>query len=121
MEAQGRCYCGAVRYKTSGDPILQVQCHCRECQYVSGGSPNVTMGRPEAGFSYTQGKPQQGRSQDLPNPVTRECRPVLPARAPDLPGVVLLRVGTLGEPSAFSPQMAIFLADKQPFPRVPEG
>ena len=56
MEAQGRCYCGAVRYKASGDPLLQVQCHCRECQYVSGGSPNVTIGMPEAGFAYTQGK-----------------------------------------------------------------
>jgi len=125
MEAKGRCYCGAVQYKVSGDPVIQAQCHCRECQYVSGGSPNVTMGIPEAGFSYTQGKPKQFRRKDLPNPVTREfcgeCGTQVAARAPGLPGVVLLKVGTLDEPSAFSPQMAIFLADKQPFHRVPEG
>ena len=95
MEAQGRCYCGAVRYKASGDPVIQAQCHCRECQYVSGGSPNVTMGMPEAGFAYTQGAPKQFRRKDLPQPVTREfcseCGTQILTRAPAVPGVVLLK------------------------------
>ena len=125
MEANGRCYCGAVRYSVSGDPVIQAQCHCRECQYVSGGSPNVTIGFPEAGFKYTQGTPKQFRRKDLPQPVTREfcgeCGTQLVSRAPGLPGVALLKVGTLDDPKAFAPQMAIFLVDKQPFHLVPEG
>ena len=126
MEAQGRCYCGAVRYKASGDPILQVQCHCRECQYVSGGSPNVTMGMPEAGFAYTQGKPKQFRRKDLPQPVTREfcgeCGTHLLTRTSKVPGAVLLKVGTFDDPKVFGgPQMVIFTIDKQPFHHVPEG
>ena len=90
MEAQGRCYCGAVRYKASGDPVIQAQCHCRECQYVSGGSPNVTIGMPEAGFAYTKGQPKQFRRKDLPQPVTREfcaeCGTQILTRAPAVPG-----------------------------------
>ena len=37
MAITGRCYCGAVRYEADGPPAFKGQCHCRECQYISGG------------------------------------------------------------------------------------
>ena len=55
MEVEGGCYCGAVRYKATGDPGMKIQCHCRECQYISGGAPNLVMGMAEGGFTYSQG------------------------------------------------------------------
>ena len=40
--------------------------------------------------------------------------------APGAPGSVILKVGTLDDPSIFGePQMAIFLCDKQSFHHVP--
>ena len=125
MELEGRCYCGALRYKAEGDPLFKGQCHCRECQYMSGGSVNVTMAMPEAGFSYTEGSPKQFKRGDLDNPVIREfcgeCGTHIVARPPGLPAV-MLKVGTLDDPSAFGgPQMAIYLCDKQSFHQVPEG
>lgn len=126
LDVEGGCYCGAVRYRTTGDPLLKGQCHCRECQYIAGGSPNVVMGMPEAGFAYTVGEPKAFRRSDLASPVTREfcgeCGTHLLTRAPGLPGVVLLKVGTLDDPGVFGgPQMAIFTAEAQPFHRIPEG
>jgi hypothetical protein len=126
MNLEGGCYCGAVRYKADGDPIFKGQCHCRECQYISGGHPNVVMGMPDAGFSYAKGTPKQFMRSDLENPVTREfcaeCGTHLLTRAAGLPGAVLLKVGTLDDPSVFdAPQMAIFTIDKQPFHQVPDG
>ncbi len=126
MSIEGGCYCGAVRYKTEGPAVFQGQCHCRECQYISGGSPNMVMGMPEAGFAFTKGKPKAFTRSDLDNPVTREfcpdCGTHLLSRAPTLPGAVLLKVGTLDEPSAFEgPQMAIFTIDKQSFHSIPDG
>ena len=59
MELQGGCYCGAVRYRATGDMMFTGQCHCRECQYISGGQPNIVMGMPESGFSYTKGGAKQ--------------------------------------------------------------
>ena len=53
-----------------GDPLLKVQCHCRECQFISGGAPNVTMGMPEAGFAYSKGSAKAFRRSDLKSPVT---------------------------------------------------
>jgi hypothetical protein len=126
MKLEGRCYCGAVRYQAEGDPLLKAQCHCRECQYISGGHPNVVLGMPEPGFRYAQGAPKQFRRADLPNPVTREfcavCGTHLLSRAPGLPGVLLIKVGTLDDPSVFDgPQMVIYTIDKQSFHHIPEG
>jgi hypothetical protein len=126
MDVEGGCYCGAVRYRASGDSIFKGQCHCRECQYISGGHPNVVMAMPEAGFAYVKGGPKAFRRSDLENPVTREfcadCGTHLVTRTFRLPGAVLVKVGTLDDPGVFgSPQMAIFLIDKQGFHHVPEG
>ena len=126
MRVEGGCYCGAVRYRAEGDPLFKGQCHCRECQYITGGSPNVVMALPESGFAYTKGSAKTFRRSDLENPVSRdfcpECGTHLLTRAPALPGAVLLKVGTLDDPSVFGmPQMAIFMVDKQAFHVVPEG
>ena len=126
MKLEGGCYCRGVRYQASGDALFKGQCHCRECQYISGGHPNVVIGMPEPGFAYTKGKPKAYRRSDLGNPVAREfcpeCGTHILTRTPNLPGAVLIKVGTLDEPSQFgAPQMVIFTVDKQSFHHVPEG
>jgi len=81
---------------------------------------------PEPGFAYTKGSPKEFRRGDLPDPVTREfcaaCGTHLLTRTPRVPGAVLVKVGTLDDPSVFTgPQMVIFTVDKQSFHHVPEG
>ena len=125
LDLDGGCYCGALRYKVTGDALFKGQCHCRECQYISGGSPNVCLAIPHAGFEYTKGEPKQFKRSDLETPVTRdfcaECGTHICARPPSIPGVVL-KVGTLDDPAEYgTPQMAIYLCDKQPFHQVPDG
>jgi len=46
MKFTGGCYCGQVRYEAEGHPLMRGQCHCRECQYISGGSANVIIAMP---------------------------------------------------------------------------
>jgi hypothetical protein len=126
MQVEGGCYCGAVRYRAEGESVFRGQCHCRECQYISGGAPSLVMGVPASGFAYTRGSPKPFRRSDLANPVTREfcaeCGTHLLTRAPGLPGVVLLKVGTLDDPSVFAgPQLVVYTAEKQSFHHVPEG
>jgi hypothetical protein len=125
MKLEGGCYCGAVRYTADGDPMMKAQCHCRECQYISGGAPNMFVLMPPTGFAYTQGSPKLFSRTDLEHPVTREfcatCGTHLVSRRPGLPAVIL-KVGTLDDPTLFGgPTVAIYTVDKQPFHHIPDG
>lgn len=126
MELEGGCYCKKIRYRVAGDAVFKGQCHCRECQYFTGGSPNVVMAIPEAGFEYTSGTPKTFTRSDLEHPVTRafcpDCGTPLGTVAPTMPGIVILKVGTLDDPSQYpGPEMAIFTCDSQSFHVVPDG
>jgi hypothetical protein len=126
MQLEGRCYCGELRYEVTGDPVIKGQCHCRECQYVSGGGPNLIFGFPDSGFEYTTGQPASFSRSDLDSPIAREfcanCGTHILSRVPAIPGVVILKVGTLDNPKQFpGPDMAIYMCDAQPFHVVPEG
>ena len=125
MKLEGGCYCGKVRYVAEGEPMRKGQCHCRECQFITGGAPNMFVVMPSAGFAYTKGAPKQFTRGDLENPVTREfcpdCGTHLATRPPGRP-VIVVKVGTLDDPKLYGgPQMAIFTIDKQPFHQVPDG
>jgi hypothetical protein len=125
MTFEGGCYCGQVRYAAEGKPQLKAQCHCRECQYFSGGAPNMFMLMPPEGFRYVSGTPKTFTRGDLDQPVTREfcsnCGTHLTTPRPDLP-LVILKVGTLDDPSLYGgPKMAIYTVDKQPFHVIPES
>jgi len=126
VKVEGGCYCGALRFEAEGDPLFKGQCHCRECQYISGGHPNAVMGMPAASFRYVKGAPKTFTRSDLEKPVTREfcaaCGTHILARSPSVPGAVLLKVGTFDDPSVYGgPQMVIFTCDKQAFHHVPAG
>jgi hypothetical protein len=51
--------CGVVRYEGTGDPVFMGACHCRECQYVSGGAPANAIVMPKAAVTRNEGKPSR--------------------------------------------------------------
>lgn len=126
MRLEGGCYCGKVRYAAEGEPMMKAQCHCRECQYITGGAPNMFVAMPADGFAYTQGSPKQFTRSDLARAVTREfcpdCGTHLATRVPGLP-MAVVKVGTLDDPKSMfgGPQLAIYTVDKQPYHQIPEG
>lgn len=126
MTLTGRCYCGALRYEAEGPAMFKGACHCRECQYISGGAANLFMVLPAAGFRYVEGEPKSFSRADLDGPAAREfcghCGTHILTRTPRNPGVVILKVGTLDDPSVYEgPQAAIWTDDKQPWHLIAEG
>lgn len=123
MNFEGGCYCGSIRYQAAGEPVLEGQCHCRECQYISGGEPNVFIAIPKTGFSYTKGNPAAFTREDVPNALTRRFCPTCgTAICTEIPGgIIAVKVGTMDDPKLFTPKVAIFTVDQQPFHMIPEG
>lgn len=123
MIFEGGCYCGSVRYRAEGEPILEGQCYCRECQYITGGEPNTFIAIPLSGFTYTKGNPAAFTRTDVPRAVTRRFCPTCgTAIGTEIPGgLMAVKVGTMDEPARFTPKVAIFTVDQQPFHMIPEG
>lgn len=126
MEFEGGCYCGQIRYKANGEALYKSQCHCRECQYISGGSANVIIGMSAAGFEYTKGEPKGFCRDDLDDGVTREfcaeCGTHILTRAPAVENMLFIKVGTMDDPSLYGmPEAAVYVSEKQAFHAIPEG
>ena len=71
MNIKGGCYCGAIRYEFEGDVTASFQCHCRECQYITGGHANPVYVLPQDKFTFVKGSPATFSRTDLTEPVKR--------------------------------------------------
>ena len=107
MEATGGCYCGELRYSVSGVVEVSLQCHCRECQYITGGNPNVAAIFALEDFKYTEGSPATFARRDLETPVVRHfcanCGTGIGSRSPARPNSMIVKVGTFDDQSFFKP------------------
>ena len=125
MNIDGGCYCGEIRYSFNDEVSTTMQCHCRECQYITGGNPNVFAILPETGFAYTQGEPGAFTRQDIDNAVTRyfcrNCGTAIGTKSPAAAGAMVVKVGTMDDASFFQPSLAIFTKDAQSFHHIPES
>lgn len=124
MQAEGGCYCGALRYAVDGKAMMKGECYCRPCQHNSGGGPNYFMLLPAPAFTWTKGEPK-GYSKGHKGAVTRHfcetCGTQIITTRPDMDGVVVLKIGTLDKPAIFGgAKMAIFTEDRQDFHRLSE-
>ena len=119
MKIQGGCYCGEIRYLSLGQPQASIQCHCRECQYITGGNANVIIIMPVDEFKIVRGKPKEFKRKDIENAVTRlfcdKCGTAIGTKSPSRPKSIILKVGPLDDPSIFDLKIAIFTIDKQKF------
>jgi hypothetical protein len=122
----GGCLCGAIRYELSAAPAIQFACHCRACQHASGGSPTYGLVVPEASVTLTQGDPTTYWSAgDSGNQVGRvfcgTCGAPVFSRLEGSPMMLVVKVGSLDDPSSFQVQADLWRDAAQPWHRPHEG
>ena len=119
----GGCYCGEIRFEVIGPQEAAFQCHCRECQYITGGNANIVVVFAETDFRYTKGVTTTFARSDLETPVTRHfcssCGTAIGSRSPSRPNSMIVKVGTLDYPGDYQAKAAIFTCDKQPYHHIP--
>ena len=124
--ATGGCLCGAIRYELSAPSVVQFACHCRACQHATGGSPTLGLLVPSAGLTITQGEPRVFWSAgDSGGKVGRcfceTCGAPLFSRLEPTPQLMVVKVGSLDDPSAFQVQVDMWMSATQPWHRPHEG
>ena len=118
---EGGCDCRSVRYRMQSAPLFVHCCHCRWCQRETGASfalnalvesDRITdLGTlPELVITPSE----SGQGQKVARCPT--CRIAVWSHYPGAgPAVKFLRVGTLDDPDALSPDVHIYTASKQPW------
>ena len=122
----GGCLCGAIRYELSADPVFSVACHCRACQYTSGGSPTLAMVFPKSALKIVKGEPRTYWStgetgEKVGRSFCEVCATPLWSHPQANADIVVIKVGGLDDPSAFAVQADMFMAAAQPWHRPHEG
>jgi hypothetical protein len=120
----GGCYCGGVRYQCEGPPLMRGLCYCRTCQMISGGAGNLFMAVDAQNFQFTTGTPKSFTKKDHPWRPTRHfcdtCGVHQTARSERAPSAVLIKIGTLDDPSVFGgPQLVTWTSEMQKFHLLP--
>ena len=105
---------------------MRGQCYCLTCQMISGGAGNLFMAVDAQGFQFTKGTPRAFNKQDRLGSPTRHfcqiCGVHLTARSELAPGAVLIKIGTLDDPSVFQgPQLVTWTSEMQKFHLLPPG
>lgn len=113
--ATGGCLCGRVRYHTTGEPLAGIACHCRDCQYVSGGAEANVVVYPRAavtvfGGGYTTFRSRAASGQGVWRAFCPDCGTPLFAGNEAHPEVLSIKAGTLDDPSHFTRQGHIWTA-----------
>lgn len=129
----GRCLCGAVSYSSRAEPMFTAVCHCRDCQRQTGTAFSVVVGvaAPELDVEgdvatvITVGDDHGG---DVQRQFCPACGSPILSLSPGLPGVALIKAGTLDDPSWLEPQLEVWGSSAQPWveqsparPRVERG
>jgi hypothetical protein len=52
---EGGCQCGAVRYRLTAPPLAVYNCHCRDCQRLSGATNDMSMPIRRETFEHLAG------------------------------------------------------------------
>ena len=57
LPLHGGCLCGALRFELSAPPLTIYNCHCTNCQKITGSAFTVAGTVPEAALSFVKGAP----------------------------------------------------------------
>ena len=71
---QGRCFCGAVELRVTGEPAAMGYCHCESCQKWSASPVNAFTLWPPTAVSITRGADQLASFSKTPRSIRKWCK-----------------------------------------------
>ncbi len=116
----GGCSCGEVRYECSAEPVGMLNCHCRQCQYASGGGFSAGFFVDRNAFNLLQGMANFYELVADSGSIIRRgfcssCGSQLFAEGNGNPDIIVIKPASLDDPTWFQPQLDIFMDCAQPW------
>lgn len=116
---QGGCACGAVRYECTAEPVLSINCHCRDCQRASGSAYASGLFLPKEAFRITRGALRyhvvtRGEGNRVGRGFCPACGCPVAATQSAYP-IVIVYAASLDDPGWHRPTLDIFAASAQPW------
>jgi hypothetical protein len=123
-QLEGGCFCGAVRYRLTERPMFTNCCHCRDCQKQAGSAFAINAIIETDRIELLSGEPQPVRmptESGRPHDIYRctQCQSALWSDYGGRPWVRFVRVATLDDPTAITPDAHIFARSKLPWVQLP--
>jgi len=120
MDIEGGCLCGAVRYKISGELLRHVICHCRDCQRASGSAFHVGVVIARKDFALLRGALKTYRrigdsGRWLDRAFCPQCGSGILHELELRPDSIVIKAGTLDNPTIVKPTYEIFVQSKHPW------
>lgn len=117
----GGCRCGAIRYAIDAQAPYETRlCHCRDCQYASGGAFSVVSFFAKDRVSFSGIAPTTHAVKGSQGLTVRrsfcgKCGTPLFSEVVELPKLICIKTGTLDQPAAIAPTGHMWFDSKLPW------
>jgi hypothetical protein len=123
---EGGCFCGLVRYRLEAPPMFVHCCHCKDCQRQTGSAFALNALIETDRITIVSGAAvptAMGTDSGRPHSIFRcpSCQTALWSEYGGIEKLRFVRVGTLDDPTALTPDVHIYTRSKQPWVTLPAG
>jgi hypothetical protein len=118
----GGCLCKAIRYEVAAEPLAVMNCHCRDCQYASGGGFTTAVVVPRAAFRLLKGTPKTfatvgENGKTVIRHFCGDCGTPLFGQPPN-EAIWVVKAATMDDPSGLTMSGALFVKSAQPWAHI---
>ena len=118
----GGCLCGAIRYRATGKPTDESNCHCEICRRASGAAFVSWATFRTADFAFIKGKPARFDSSEIAfRQFCPSCGTQLTFQFHKSPQTLDITLASLDDPGAIAPVDHIWTKRQIPWIKLADG
>ncbi|MDX2201492.1 MAG: GFA family protein [Hyphomicrobiaceae bacterium] len=120
-EVEGRCLCGAVRFRYRGAPNWMLHCHCESCRRATSSPMTTWISVPREAFEISGPLKTYASSPGVTRSFCAECGSPLSYENVRMPGEIHLYAASLCDASEVTPSRHVFTQEQLPWFEVDDS
>lgn len=115
-QLSGQCLCGKVSFKADGDIAMQGNCHCTDCQQISGSAYATLIFMSKDSVDITGETKRFEHTVDSGNVLSKDfcpnCGSQMFGGNAARPGSIAIKAGGINEKDLIKPQFNVYTSSK---------